>query len=255
MSHIISFYSYKGGTGRSVLLANVATLLAIDGYKVACIDLDINAPGLDVIFDLNEDNIPEMTICDYFRGMPVSVTDLCVKYHELKPMDGELYVFPIPRPPSGQRIEPVIDGMMDGGLKRLIEKIDSDLGVDFILLDARSGFCRESVIHFQIADKIFVVTRYSYQHLAGTIHIINLLNRIKDIRKLIKPLEYFLVINGIPKDLPTNIREDLNSFALNYNAILIEEDSELKWKDKIIVFNKYHPLINRFREVEKAIVE
>ena len=44
---IITFYSYKGGVGRSMILANVATLLAKMGKKVLCIDFDLEAPGLD----------------------------------------------------------------------------------------------------------------------------------------------------------------------------------------------------------------
>src|SRR3990172_10784009 len=43
---IITFYSYKGGVGRSLALANVATLLAQHGKKVLVIDFDLEAPGL-----------------------------------------------------------------------------------------------------------------------------------------------------------------------------------------------------------------
>jgi MinD-like ATPase involved in chromosome partitioning or flagellar assembly len=43
---IITFYSYKGGTGRTMLLANVAWILASNGYKVLIIDWDLEAPGL-----------------------------------------------------------------------------------------------------------------------------------------------------------------------------------------------------------------
>lgn len=43
---IITFYSYKGGTGRSMALANVAWLLAENGKKVLVIDWDLEAPGL-----------------------------------------------------------------------------------------------------------------------------------------------------------------------------------------------------------------
>ena len=43
---IITFYSYKGGTGRSMALANVAWILACAGKKVLAIDWDLEAPGL-----------------------------------------------------------------------------------------------------------------------------------------------------------------------------------------------------------------
>lgn len=43
---IITFYSYKGGTGRSMALANVAWVLAAAGSRVLAIDWDFEAPGL-----------------------------------------------------------------------------------------------------------------------------------------------------------------------------------------------------------------
>jgi hypothetical protein len=51
---IITFYSYKGGTGRSMALANVACLLnrRIRGnHGVLVIDWDLEAPGLDKYFN------------------------------------------------------------------------------------------------------------------------------------------------------------------------------------------------------------
>ena len=47
---ITTFYSYKGGTGRSMLLANVAMVLASNDRKVAIIDWDLEAPGLHRYF-------------------------------------------------------------------------------------------------------------------------------------------------------------------------------------------------------------
>ena len=43
---IITFYSYKGGTGRSMAMANVAWILASSGKRVLVIDWDLEAPGL-----------------------------------------------------------------------------------------------------------------------------------------------------------------------------------------------------------------
>ena len=47
---IITFYSYKGGTGRSMALANVAWLLALNGLRVLVIDWDLEAPGVHRYF-------------------------------------------------------------------------------------------------------------------------------------------------------------------------------------------------------------
>ncbi|MEZ5589270.1 MAG: tetratricopeptide repeat protein [Gammaproteobacteria bacterium] len=44
---VVTFYSFKGGVGRSMALANIAVLLARAGKKVLCVDWDLEAPGLD----------------------------------------------------------------------------------------------------------------------------------------------------------------------------------------------------------------
>jgi formylglycine-generating enzyme required for sulfatase activity/cellulose biosynthesis protein BcsQ len=47
---IVTFYSYKGGTGRSMALANVAWILASAGKRVLMLDWDLEAPGLHRYF-------------------------------------------------------------------------------------------------------------------------------------------------------------------------------------------------------------
>jgi cellulose biosynthesis protein BcsQ len=47
---VFTFYSFKGGTGRSMALANVATLLARWGRKVLVVDWDLEAPGIELFF-------------------------------------------------------------------------------------------------------------------------------------------------------------------------------------------------------------
>src|SRR5438067_10403855 len=47
---VITFYSYKGGAGRSMALANVAWILASNGKRVLAVDWDLEAPGLHRYF-------------------------------------------------------------------------------------------------------------------------------------------------------------------------------------------------------------
>ncbi|NUP49949.1 MAG: tetratricopeptide repeat protein [Catenulispora sp.] len=43
---VVTFYSYKGGTGRTMALANVAWILAANGRRVLAVDWDLDSPGL-----------------------------------------------------------------------------------------------------------------------------------------------------------------------------------------------------------------
>jgi len=46
MAFFVAFYSYKGGVGRTLALANVAWSLAEKGKRVVLLDLDLEAPGV-----------------------------------------------------------------------------------------------------------------------------------------------------------------------------------------------------------------
>ncbi|MGH3262741.1 MAG: KGGVGR-motif variant AAA ATPase, partial [Trebonia sp.] len=48
---VITFYSYKGGTGRTMALANVAWIIANSGKRVLVVDWDLESPGLHKFFE------------------------------------------------------------------------------------------------------------------------------------------------------------------------------------------------------------
>ena len=52
---IIALHSYKGGTGKTLLSVNLATLFAKMGKRVCLLDLDLRAPSINSIFK-NETN-------------------------------------------------------------------------------------------------------------------------------------------------------------------------------------------------------
>lgn len=52
---ICTFYSFKGGVGRSMALANIAEMLYNKGLRVLMVDFDLEAPGLDDYFKGKDD--------------------------------------------------------------------------------------------------------------------------------------------------------------------------------------------------------
>lgn len=56
---IYTFYSYKGGVGRTMALANVAELLYRSGLKVLMVDWDLEAPGLERFFLVDHEEVLE----------------------------------------------------------------------------------------------------------------------------------------------------------------------------------------------------
>ena len=62
MMKIIAFHSYKGGTGKTHLSANLATVLARQGHKTALLDLDFRGPNLQTLCGIDS----KVTINDLF---------------------------------------------------------------------------------------------------------------------------------------------------------------------------------------------
>jgi len=47
---VCTFYSYKGGVGRSMAMANVGAVMAMEGLRVLLVDFDLEAPGLEMFY-------------------------------------------------------------------------------------------------------------------------------------------------------------------------------------------------------------
>ena len=115
---IITFYSFKGGVGRSMALANVAELLAERGLRVLVIDFDLEAPGLERFFD-SPDTITSAVAVPEHRG----VIDLLVSYRELQalppaagvPGQREALSTTSSREPVRDFVIPIRDSVSGGG--------------------------------------------------------------------------------------------------------------------------------------------
>jgi len=75
---LCTFYSFKGGVGRSMALANIAELLYRYGLKVLMVDFDLEATGLEVFFNVPAAIYKPADILDK-RGL----IDLLISYKEL----------------------------------------------------------------------------------------------------------------------------------------------------------------------------
>jgi cellulose biosynthesis protein BcsQ/tetratricopeptide (TPR) repeat protein len=74
---IVTFYSFKGGTGRTMALANVAWILAANGMRVMIADWDLESPGLYRFFQpfLDRDVDQRPGIVDFVRRYEWAAVD------------------------------------------------------------------------------------------------------------------------------------------------------------------------------------
>jgi WD40 repeat protein len=79
---IVTFYSFKGGVGRSMALVNVAEILADRGYRVIVCDWDLEAPGLERYLTSREvDGVPWESVLEQLIKAP-GLIDLLTEYRD-----------------------------------------------------------------------------------------------------------------------------------------------------------------------------
>ena len=64
---IISIHSYRGGTGKSNMTANIAACATLAGKRVAVLDTDLQSPGIHVLFGFDQSKI-NLTLVDFLWG-------------------------------------------------------------------------------------------------------------------------------------------------------------------------------------------
>src|ERR1700730_17613040 len=76
---VVTFYSYKGGVGRTLALVNTAFRLASRGKRVFVLDFDLEAPGVDA-FTLFRDGQSRSGIVEYISSF--------IAEEKIEPLDG-----------------------------------------------------------------------------------------------------------------------------------------------------------------------
>lgn len=84
-SKVVTFYSYKGGLGRTTALVMTALQLVRQGKKVVVVDLDLEAPGVATLLRPENNEYPQYGVVDFFLES--------TKYP--KHIDIDEYIYPI----------------------------------------------------------------------------------------------------------------------------------------------------------------
>jgi len=188
---VITFYSYKGGVGRSFTLANTAVLLARWGYRVLAVDWDLEAPGLHLYFRPHLSQMPPSGVVDLAHEfiqkveMPSShavrvnveggVLDLIAAG---KVVDHRMDASYAPRM-QGIDWEELYE---DGFAEFLEERRDEWIAkYDFVLIDSRTGVSDiASICTAQLPDRLVVVFTANDQNLNDVVDIARLADSARD---------------------------------------------------------------------------
>ncbi len=169
-SRLVSFYSFKGGVGRTTTMIMSAIGAAKRGKKVVVLDFDLEAPGVSSLFP--DEALSQYGILDFLVESNVYSEDINIdeylypvgEYCHVNQYGGEIYVLPAVGTAAQNDVEAYRKNLMrfdmdvpayeeeKTPIDLLLSKIDSFLKPDYIFIDTRSG------IH-QIGG--ITLTRYS----------------------------------------------------------------------------------------------
>ncbi|MFJ4077194.1 P-loop ATPase, Sll1717 family [Curtobacterium sp. NPDC089991] len=69
---VATFYSLRGGVGRSTALAHAAYNLAAQGLAVLCVDMDLEAPGLAALFGVEAEAVERPGVVDILGSIDIN---------------------------------------------------------------------------------------------------------------------------------------------------------------------------------------
>lgn len=157
MVHVVCVHSFRGGTGKSNLTANLAAQLARRGRRVGVIDTDIQfgLPGDQVGASLND---------HLWRGLPIAEVA-----HDVTGGAGPGCIHLVPASTRPGEISRVLrDGYDAQALIRGLRTLSDDLALDVLLVDTHPGLQEETLLSLVVADTLLILLRPDQQDYEGT---------------------------------------------------------------------------------------
>jgi septum site-determining protein MinD len=187
MTKVIAVHSFKGGTGKTTLTANLAAVLALR-HRVGVMDLDLSGPGLHVLFGLKKGDV-KATLTDIFLGDATPndvIIDLTPRFPKLK---GGLFFCP-----ASNKVEDMLR-LLKAGLEvslfqDTLQKVGEQCNLDYIIVDTHPGVENDTVLAMGCCDALVLVSRVDQQDLFGTAVMVLLAETFE------KPT--FLTLNMVP---------------------------------------------------------
>jgi MinD-like ATPase involved in chromosome partitioning or flagellar assembly len=246
VAKIISIHSFRGGTGKSNICANLAVLLAQQGARVAVVDSDIQSPGLHVLFGLDADAMPH-TLNDYLRGeQEIEAVALPITRDDV----GHLWL--IPSSLNVGDISTIIRHGFDvNRLNEGLQMIRRRLNLDYLLVDTHPGLNDETLLSIAFSDLLLVALRLDQQDFQGTAVTVDIA------RSLDVPHLYTVVNKVLPRyDFEQVGAQVTQTFGAPVAAVfpLSEEMLELQSADLFLLRFPDHPWSTALRQSAARIL-
>ena len=250
MAKIVSVHSFRGGTGKSNMTANLAATAAGLGLRVGIVDTDIQSPGIHVIFGLEEKQI-NRALNDYLWG-ECSIEDTAYNIPLGPPGGKGGTVYLIPSSIKAGEIARVLRegydvGLLNDGFQDLI----AHLKLDVLFIDTHPGLNEETLLSLAISDVLVLILRPDKQDFQGTAVTVEIA------RKLNVP-QLLLVVNKVLPSMDfTSLRKRVSE---TYNAPvaavfpLSEDMLELASSGIFCILYPDHPFTREVQRLARQVL-
>jgi MinD-like ATPase involved in chromosome partitioning or flagellar assembly len=232
---VVTFYSYKGGVGRTLACANFGLYLAKTGQKVVLADMDFEAPGLDSkFFDAATSNISNGLldqISAFQQGapipnlspMPIALTE------EVARSGGMLQLIPAGNYGAPDKYYESLSNIdwhkllrTEDGLSfwfDLVSRIKTQFNPDVLVIDSRTGITEIGGLCTQVLpDTVLLLSSTSPESMAGTRRMYEIIKNsrvVKEIRGKRPPIDLRVVLTRVPRQDNQEILDRKMKLRLN----------------------------------------
>jgi len=167
MGKVIAFHSYKGGTGKTLISANLAVVLAKEGSDVCILDYDFRAPSQHLLFKQS----PNHWLDEFLLGK-CSIADAIINLSDRSPGEGRLMAGFANPASDTMRLMMAMDDRWETkslhGTLQAKEALIGDLRLDYVIFDTAPGMQLLSANALAVSDVNVVVTKTDEFDVEGT---------------------------------------------------------------------------------------
>ena len=221
------------------------------GKRVAVIDLDLEGPGLHVIFGVSDGEM-RATINDVLQSS-IPIRDAVLDLTPRLGIESGCLLFC----PAGHRLEEILK-MVDTGFnlsrfKAVLNTLATEYQLDYLLIDSHPGIEKDTIVSMAVCDVVVLLSRVDHQDMFGS----GVMNEVAS--QLRKPV--VLILNMIPSSVgdkeSKKIGEKIAGLfnlqvltALPFNSDVFENLS----RGVFVLEHQKDPLTKRFTELAENMI-
>lgn len=235
-----TFYSYKGGVGRTLALLNVAALLASNRRKVVAVDLDLEAPGFGLsAFTQRDSSSAGYGVSDFLKdrlqGGRQDLREFSYRLssEKLRNPHAEFHLIPVGTQPAWLTAQvPQIYRDPSADMAELflllLDEIEAALAPDFIFFDSRTGRADiAGVALLELPQVVVAVSALNEQNVSGMREVLAQL-RTHPARP--SKLLTLLALSPVPTELLSQRKSDWILSQIDPDEVPADPRERLLWK-------------------------